>query len=336
MTARALFAAVWRRRWLALVVLVVEIAAVVVWLSIAPREYTATATITATPSAELLSSTGNFDDLEQTLAEIANARSVLSDVYDRTDAVRPIWKLREEVSGVRVSNTVLVRISATDESAEVAARVANAVAQVLPLHDPSNGLFVFTQSDAAAVPMSYSSPNTKLIALIGAVLGVFLAVAAALVRDRTARTIETSGQLRAHTGTDVLASVPRPRDAGSVVVGNGELDEPAAAELRSLRVELDYASSYRPTGAIVIADATAVDEHAAWLAINLAGSLAQVDHRVLVIDADFRHRDRHPQLVRADSAGLHAVLRGATPARDAIRPGPVLGPVARFRHRRRR
>lgn len=325
MTARALLAAVWRRRWLALVVLAVEVAAIVVWLAVAPRRYTATATITATPSAALLSSTGNFDDLEQTLAQIANSRSVLSDVYDRTGGVRPIWKMRDEVSGVRVANTVLVRIAVTDESAEVAAQIANSVAHVLPLHDPSNGLFVFTQSDAAAVPTSYSAPNTKLIALIGAVLGLFLAAVAAVLRDRTARTIETSGQLRAYAGTDVLASVPRPRDWSTVVVGNGELDEPTAAELRSLRVELDYASSDRPTGAIVVADATAVDEHAPWLAVNLAGSLAQVDHRVLIIDADFRQRDRHPHLAHPDSAGLHAVLRGSCAPDDAIRPGPVLG-----------
>jgi tyrosine-protein kinase len=325
MTARALFAAVWRRRWLALLVLIVEVGAVVTWLAVAPRRYTASATITAAPTAQLLSSTGNFEQLEQTLAHIVSARSVLSDVHQRTGGVRPIWKLREEVSGSLVSGTVLVRISVTDKSPRTAARVANAVASVLPLHDPSGGLFVFTQGDSAAVPSAYASPDTKLIGLIGAVLGIFLAVGAALARDRTARTVETTGDLRTSVGTDVLASVPRPRDRSAVAVGEGELDEPTAAELRTLRVELDYASSDRPTGAIVVADATAGDEYAPWLAVNLAGSLAQVDHRVLVIDADHRQRRRHPLLTRSDSAGLYAVLAGESSPGEAIRPGSVPG-----------
>jgi receptor protein-tyrosine kinase len=323
MTARAVFAALWRRRWLALIVLAVEIGVLVVWLAVAPRKYTATATISATPSAELLSSTGNFDALEQTLAEIVNSRSVLSDVYDRTGGVRPIWQLRNEVTGTRVTDTVLVRISVVDKSPDVAAKVANAVAAVLPLHDPSGGLFVFTQTDAASVPSSYSSPNTKLIALIGVVLGIFLAVAAALIRDRTARTIETPGQLRAYAGTDVLATVPRPRDPWDLETV--EAGDPVAGALRSLRVELDYASSARPTGAIVVADATPGDEQAAWLAMNLAGSLAQVDHRVLVIDGDFRARERPLELAAAGSPGLSGVLSRASTAHDAVRPAPLPG-----------
>jgi Mrp family chromosome partitioning ATPase/capsular polysaccharide biosynthesis protein len=325
MTARALFAAVWRRRWLALIVFVVEIGIVVAWLAVAPRKYTATATISATPSADLLSSTGNFDALEQTVAQIANSRSVLADVHERTDGIRPIWKLREEVSGTLVDNTVLVRVSVVDKSPEVAARVANAVATVLPLHDPSGGMFVFTQTDPASVPQSYSSPNTKLIALVGAVLGVFLAVAAALIRDRTARTIETPGQLRAYAGTDVLASVPRPRDPWDLTRIDAE--EPIAGALRSLRVELDYASSDRPTGAIVIADANASagDEQAPWLAVSLATSLAQVNHRVLVIDGDFRAPNRPPQLSRNGRPGLVGVLRRSNAVDDAIHVDLVPG-----------
>jgi polysaccharide biosynthesis transport protein len=323
MTARSLFAALWRQRRLALVVFVVEFAVVLIWLVAEPRRYTAAATITATPSAALLASTGNYEDLETTLAQIADSRSVLGDVRDRLDGARSIGVLRNEISGVRVGGTVLVRVSVEDPDRRMAARIANTVAAVLPLHDPSGGQFVFTQTDRAVPPSDYSSPNTRLVLLVGAVLGVFLAAAAALLRDRTARTVETAGQLRASAGTDVLATLPRPRDPDDVI--DDDPDGPVADALRSLRVELDYVSSDRPTGAIVVADATGEDRQAPWLAMNLAASLAQVDHRVLVIDGDFRDGQRPAALTGRTSPGLYAVLRGTCSVQDAMRPGPRPG-----------
>jgi capsular polysaccharide biosynthesis protein len=322
MTVHSLLAAVWRRRILASAVLVVCLAATWIALAVAPRSYTATAKITAAPSAALLSSTGTYDDLETTLAQIANSRSVLADVHSRLPD-RTVDQMRGEVTGTRVKGTVLITVSVVDKSARTAAAIANTVASVLPLHDPSGGQFVFTQTDLARPPSGYSSPDVGLVLLIGCVLAVFLAVVAALVRDRVARTVETPGQLRATAGTEVLAGLPRPRDATALIDG-GDTDE-IANGLRSLRVELDYISSAEPTGPIVIADADPDDSLAAWLAMNLAISLAQVNHRVLVIDGDCRGGPRPESLADSDSPGLYSVLRHETRIELAIRPGPRQG-----------
>lgn len=326
-TARAVGLALWRHRWTALAVFVVEVAAVFVWLALAPRSYTATATITATPSPALLSSTGNFEDLENSVAELANSRSVLQDVRARLGSARTMTQLRDEVTGTRVAGTVLVRISVTDSAPALAARIADAVAAELPLHDPSGGALVFTQTDPARAPSTASAPDTRIVLLAGVGLGLLVAIAVALLRDAVARRVEGADQLREETGADVLAVVPRPRDQEPVVVD--ATGDPAATALRSLRVELEFLGSAQPTGAIVIASATADSTVSHWLAANLASALAQVDHRVLVIDADLRGGDAHEvrsALGALDrSPGLYGALRGICTLPDAMRAGPVSG-----------
>lgn len=323
MTGRSLLAALWRRRFLALLILLVELGAVAYWLTVSPRKYTATATMTVTPSSSLLSSSGNFDNLETTVGQIANSGSVLSDVSARLNGVRTVHTLRSEVTGNRVAGTVLVRITVVDVNPRIAAKVANSVAAVLPLHDPSGGMFLFTQSDSATVPATYSSPNTKVIGLAGAVLGLFLAAAAALLRDRTARTVESAEQLRASSGIEVLGDIPKLGSLSTVI--DSERLDPVTMALRSLRVELDYASSDAPTGAIVIANAAGSGGQSAWLVVNLATSLARVDHRVLIIDGNFRGRRRHSALTEETSPGLYGVLRDECTFADAVRRGPQSG-----------
>jgi capsular polysaccharide biosynthesis protein len=322
-TVRSLLAAIWRRRLLALTVLILELGAVAAYLVLAPRSYVASATITATPQLTLLQSTGNFDSLENTLSQIVGSRAVLDDVHNRLGESRSVDTLRNEVQGTRVNGTVLIRITVSDKSAAAAADIANLIVDVLPLHDPSGGLFLFTQTDRAQRPSAFSSPDVKITALAGAVLGIVLAVVAALMRDSIARTVETAEQLRHATGKKVLAVVPRPKDPTKLALADP--DSPAAAAFRALRVELEFASSQRPPGPIVVANANPDGTDNGWLAGNLAVALAQVQHHVLVIDADFRRRDRNPLLPADPGPGLYDVLREATSVEEALRTGPIDG-----------
>ncbi len=58
--------------------------------------------------------------------------------------------------------------------------------------------------------------------------------------------------------------------------------------------------------------------------MSLASSLAQVEHRVLVIDADFGAAAPHPAF-KSKGPGLADVLRGNVELRDAVRPTTVSG-----------
>lgn len=319
----SLGSAVWHQRRVALAMLVVVLAAVGWWLRSAPRSYTATATITAAPVPSLLQSTGNFENLEATLAQIANSQSVLEDVSSRLNGKRTVAQLRKEVHGTQVTGTVLIRVTVTDPDPGAASSIANAVAAVLPQHDPSRGLFVFTQTDPARVPASYSAPNTKVVALAGIALALLLAIGAALLYEALAGMVQTVTQLRASTGAEVLAVVPRPTRRSTLPAT--QTGTPSSEAFRSLRVGLMLASRNEPPDAIVVASASARRDVSAWLAVNLAVALAKAHHRVLLIDGVPAKRDTHPALVRRGSAGLYGVLREEAKVDDALLTGPVDG-----------
>jgi len=319
---RSFLAALWNRRLSALSVLLVEMAAVVFWLALAPKSYTAVATITATPRSSLLQSTGNFDDLETTLAAITNSRPVVEDVAARLKGARSVATLRNEITGARATGTVLIQISVVDSDATLAATIANATADVLPLHDPSGGLFVFTDAGRAVTPTATSSPNVKVTLLAGLGLGLLLAVATALIRENFVGTVDTEEQLSESAGVEVLGQVARPSDLGSLPIFDPGTE--FLKEFRALRVALEFASTASPARTVVLACAVP-DSADGWLGVNLAAALADVEHRVLLVDADFRSRPRHPALDLRERPGLVDVLSETASLESAIVDGPVYG-----------
>jgi Mrp family chromosome partitioning ATPase len=324
MDLRTLFEAIWRRRLLVVAVLALDLLATVFFLVTAPKSYTAEATISAAPNADVAAqgSVANVESLQATVAQTAITPSVLNTVSARLVPVtRSFRKLRGEVKGSLVPGTVLIRVKVVDESPTVAADIANAVAAELPKHDPSAGILVFSPFESATPPTSPSAPKAKLVLAVGLVLGAALAFGAALLRDNAARRVETADDVQNATGAAVLTRVPRPRDAsGTVGVGP---DQPGAASFRALRIALEFVAAREPLPALVVTSAVP-DDSEGWLAANLAIALAQVQHRVLLVDGNLEEPGRHPVIDAPGAPGLAEVLQGAE-TEPLLRRGPVDG-----------
>jgi Mrp family chromosome partitioning ATPase len=317
---RPLAAVLWRRRWTAVLVVVLVAAVTLGWLLLARRSYTATATITVTPR-QLTATHATVEDLQVTVADLANSRPVLREVRARVGHRRSVSALQREVSGERVPGTALIRIAAQDTDRTFARDVANAVADVLPAHDPTGGQLRIAGAGRAVTPGDFSSPDVLTAVATGAVLAVLLAFLAELTRELAAGRVDDPTQLANLAGAPVLASLSRPDDPAELPAEATRT--PTAAQFRALRVALEFATSDDPTSVLVVAPAV-VDAAAAWTVLNLASALAQVEHRVLVIDADFGAKNHHPAL-KSKGPGLADVLRGSVELRDAVRPTPVSG-----------
>jgi Mrp family chromosome partitioning ATPase len=318
---RGFLALLWRRRLVTLLVLVLVAAAVAAGLSLAPRGYTAVARVAATPPQSLAQTPANYDSLLGTMANVAASRPVLTEVQQAVPS-RSLQQLQDEVRGSVIFGTVIVQVSVTDHDPVVAAQIANAVVNALPAHDPSHGFFVLSTTEPATVPTTFSSPDIKVAALAGALLAIALAVGAAIGWDRVARTVDTADEVADTTGGAVLGVVPRPQDARAVPATNAASREFPA--LRALRVALEFASSDRPTRTMVVAPAAA-DPWGGWLEVNLAVALADVGHRVLLVDANRTERRRHPVLDAPDGPGLYDLLAGSVSLDGVVREGPVDG-----------
>jgi Mrp family chromosome partitioning ATPase len=229
--------------------------------------------------------------------------------------------LQREVYGERVPGTVLVRITVQDGDRTVARRVADAVAGALPAHDPTGGRLRIAGAGQAVTPGGFSSPDVATAVVVGSVLAVLLAFVAALLRERAVGRVDDRAQLAVLGGAPVLATLSRPADPAELP--EDETRSATAAQFRALRVALEFATSDDPTTTVVMAPAV-VDAAAAWTVLNLAKALAQVEHRVLVIDADFGAKNHHPAL-KSKGPGLADVLRGSVELRDAVRPTAISG-----------
>lgn len=278
----------WHRRWVFTLVLLFVAVVVATGVTIADRTYTASARIAVSPGEEFTDSPVDYAHLLGTLADVAESRPVLQDVTVSVTGL-DVDDLRDAVEGSVVSGTVLVQVAATDSDPERAARVANAVVAALPVHAPRSGAFTFAVTEPAVVPASFTSPNLKVIVLAGGVLALGLALAAAVLADRLFRTVDTADEVAATTGAGLLGVLPRPEDGAGVPAADP--DSRDFDSLRALRVALEFASSEQPTRSLVVAPVT---DHrwSGWLEVNLAVALAEVGHRVLLIDADRSGRTR--------------------------------------------
>jgi capsular exopolysaccharide synthesis family protein len=322
MDVAALGSALWRQRWLVLLVFVLEMGAAVGLLARSPRSYTASATLIVAPRVKVDTTAIDVPALRATIAEIAASSDVLGGAAVRLGAPYTLPYLRGRVTANPVGGTVLLKISATDASPRVAAAIANAVAAELPAHDPTEGqAFVFRVTEPAVAPTSPSSPQTKLVLAAAVVLGGALAVGAALLRDNTQRRVGTTEEAAEISGSAVLARLPRPRDPDAVTALDA--DDPSTAALRALRISLEFAAARDPIPVVVVTSAVP-DDSSRWLATNLAVALAQVQHRTLLVDGYLDEPRTTPVFAAAGTAGLSEALLGAD--LDAmVVPGPVEG-----------
>lgn len=316
---RALGALLWRRRWTVALVFALVANAVAAGLVLADREYTASARIAAVPQEDPTPSPANYSDLLGTIADVAESRPLLEQVSEQVSG-RSADRLRDNVESEVVSGTVIVQVSVTDTDPERAAETANAIVALLPAHDPSSGSFDYHVTEQAVVPDEFSSPNIPVTVLAGLGLAVLLSIAAAVVADRVFRTVSDPDEMGEVSGTAVLGVIPKPADPQGVPATDVWAEEFQA--IRALRIALEFASAEDPTRLLVVTSASSSDPWAGWTEINLAAALAEVGHRVLVINTN-RDGSVHPALEAPGESGLYDVLTGECVLEDTVRPGPT-------------
>lgn len=315
----ALAATLWRRRLLVLLVVGLVLGVVAIGLATAERTYTAQARVAVVPGETGPSGT-EYEAMQRTIADIAVSRPVLSRVQERLDD-RTLADLREQVDSGAVTGTLLVQVSVTDTDPVRAAEIANAVTGLLPLNDPSNRTIRYEITEPASVPQTTASPNVPISVLAGSALALGLAVAIAVAYDRIARTVDSAEELAA-SGTRVLALVgPAPETDGLEALDPGT---ERFADLRALRVALEFASTDKHTRSLVVAGAARTADNG-WLAVNLAAALAGVGHKVLLVDADRSAVERPAVLSVPEARGLYDVLAGDLTLEEAIIEGPTDG-----------
>jgi polysaccharide biosynthesis transport protein len=186
----------------------------------------------------------------------------------------------------------------------------------------------------AALPGSPASPNSRLDVGIGLLVGLFLGVVLAFVRDRTDDRLRGREDLAERLDRPVLATVPplskRVRQEGKLrwkrrhknsLVTLEQPNSPAAESYRTLRTRLARLASQLDINSVMVVSA-GVGEGKSTTAANLAVVLSETGKDVLLVSADLRRPRVHQFFGLPNKTGLSNLLTDGTP------PGKRKGPVA--------
>jgi tyrosine-protein kinase Etk/Wzc len=189
--------------------------------------------------------------------------------------------------------------------------------------------------DPALVAEDPASPRPLLNVVLGAMLGMGLALMLLFVRQALDTKVRSRADVQlAAGGLPILAAIPRnasvqnrsalripqlpflrrpqSRRVDSAVVARDEPLSVAAEAYRALRTRLFLRRSTAAPSTIVIISAVA-GEGKSTSAANLAVALAQQGSRTLLIDGDLRKGRQHDLFAFAQSPGLAEFLRGERP-----------------------
>ena len=187
---------------------------------------------------------------------------------------------------------------------------------------------------AAGLPATPASPNNRLDIGIGLLVGLFLGVVLAFVRDRTDDRLRGREDLAERLDRPVLATIPplskRVRQEGKLrwkrrsrnsLVTLEQPNSPAAESYRTLRTRMARLASQLDINSVMVVSA-GVGEGKSTTAANLAVVLAETGKDVLLVSADLRRPRVHQFFSLQNKSGLSNLLTDGTP------PGKRKGPVA--------
>lgn len=210
---------------------------------------------------------------------------------------------REAVSARQVFDTLLQQTKAAALSTDI--KQTNI--RVVDLAEPSG------------VPVRPRKGQGLLAALM---LGLLGAAAGAFGREYMRREVQSPDDLERRLGLPVLALVP-PAEAGEAEHVGGLSPRPTEA-IRRLRANVMLtAGNERQPGNVLVVTSAAPREGKSFVSSHLASSMAAVDQRVVLIDADMRRPRLHTMFDRQRAPGLADVLLGRRSTAEVLRPvGP--------------
>lgn len=323
-----------RRRWRIMVGLLVTcVLAALLWSVTTTPMYRSTASVYFSlsygNSAVDLSQGSSYTQAQmESYAMLATSPRVLEEVATTLPFATSGIQLAGEVSTSVAAGTVIIRISASDPSAEHAAAIANKVAGTLGVTarslspKDSRGkptVDVYTVG-SARVPTQRAVPATKRNIAAGLLGGLVLAIAIGVLREKLDDKVRSVADLNAVVDKPVLGEVTMPRRSRGAQLPVRDLPLSGRAEAyRKLRTNLRFLQVGSGHSTVVITSSEE-SEGKTTTALNLAFACAEAGDRVLLIDADVRRPAVADRLGIEGNAGLSTILSGLSEFEEVVQP----------------
>ncbi len=251
--------------------------------------------------------------LVETYSKIIKSKLVLEQVISETGVTYTAEELSENVSVEAYENTEMLKISVTDQDPELAANIANSIAQVFSgeiakIYQINNISVV----DVAVAPEEVSNNTLKRDLLLALFVSIFVTIGVVFVVYYFDDTVKLTDDLEEEIGMPVVAKVFKS-DIGSKNNRKIELlaqkypKSVVSESIKTLRTNLQFSSVDEDIKTILITSSIP-GEGKSFISANLAISFAQTDKRVLIVDCDMRKGRQHRIFKLSNSKGLSNLL----------------------------
>ncbi|MGZ0140895.1 tyrosine-protein kinase domain-containing protein [Rhodococcus qingshengii] len=237
-------------------------------------------------------------------------------------------ELASKVTATSAPDTVLIDLAVKDASPELAREIANTlssefVALAKELETPENGgtpparVVVEQQAQQPTVPVS---PKTSRNLALGAVAGLVVGIALALIRDRLDNTVKDRRTVEEIAGSAMVGTIPFDKDVEvNHAIAFSDGSSVSAEAFRELRTNLQFLEVDHPPRVIVVTSSLP-SEGKTTTAVNIALVLAEAGKSVCLMEGDLRKPRVSKYLGLLGSVGVSSVLSGQATLDDVLQP----------------
>ncbi|WP_102194381.1 polysaccharide biosynthesis tyrosine autokinase [Microbacterium aurantiacum] len=260
--------------------------------------------------------------------DVVGTALVLEPVIEELDLETSVAALSSRITASTPLNTVLIDIAATDTDAEMASKIANEVAKSFatavqdtleqPAAEGATSPVQITITEPSVPPTAPTSPNVRMLILLGGVLGLAAGMGIAMLRTVLDTRIHTLHDIEHITDKPMLGGIAYDPDATKrPLIVHADPRSPRAESFRTLRTNLQFLNVESGPRVFVVSS-SGPGEGKSTTTANLAIALAETGARVALIDGDLRLPRVAEYLGIEGGVGLTDVLIGRIDVSDAL------------------
>lgn len=340
-----IWAALLHKKWLILLsAVVMAVVVFFVTLFFITPQYESSAMFYVNNYAQMSESTGSITssdisaskNLVDSYIVILNTRATLTEIIDYAGVNRTCEELEDMLDAASVNSTEIFQVVVKSPDPVEAAKIASAIAHVLP--DRISSILEGTSAnvvDEAQIATEPSSPSYLINTLVGFAVGLILSVCFVTLQSISDVTVHSQEDVEQNCDLTVLASVPdmtAPSKGGYYTKGSktksvaydkapqvGEAVSFAASEAyKLLRTKIQFSFADENDCHVIGVSSAMAGEGKSTSSVNLAYSLAQLNYRVLLMDCDLRRPSVPAKINVQKMPGLTNFLTGQLPLGEVI------------------